>query len=58
MSFYEEHNDPKYKIFEQRIHNLLKKSEISEVINGKTAENCCREKQVAEGRSSAERSAK
>jgi hypothetical protein len=29
MEFYEEHSDAKYKIFEQRIHNLLKKNNVN-----------------------------
>jgi len=39
MEFYEEHNDAKYKIFEQRIHTLLKKNNVNEVINGRASEN-------------------
>jgi hypothetical protein len=46
MEFYEEHNDTKYKIFEQRIHNLLKKNEVNEVINGKAVENANRDKAI------------
>lgn len=58
MEFYEEHNDQKYKHFEHRIHNLLKRSEVNEVINGKAVDNANRDKAIVEGRTCAERSAK
>lgn len=54
MEFYEEHSDAKYKIFEQRIHNLLKKSSVTEVINGRAADNnTSRDRPIAEGRTHA-----
>jgi hypothetical protein len=58
VGFYEEHNDIKYKVFEQRIHLLLKRDEVEKVINGKAVETVNRDRVIVEGRNNAERSAK